>query len=80
LNVSLCLGIQIFVQTKDPSDFTEITRINYLNPEFKVNENQFTSLPDHSLVILDDFYFANSKNKQDKLEFLGVVNYYLRHH
>jgi hypothetical protein len=74
------LGIPTFVQTKEPADFHDLTHIQYLPPDFKVNEHQFATLPDHALVILDDFYFAQSNNKQEKLDFLGIVNYYLRHH
>jgi hypothetical protein len=68
------------VQTKDPSDFSEMNQINYLNSDFEINEKQFSLLPDNSLVILDDFYFTHINDKQTKVEFRGVVNYYLRHH
>jgi hypothetical protein len=74
------LGISIFVQTKDPSDFSEINQINYLNLDFEISEKNFYNIPDNSLVIVDDFYFSQANNKQTKVDFRGVVNYYLRHH
>jgi len=51
-----------------------------LETSFRINEKEFSVLPRDSFVILDDFYFSTVKNKQEKLDFLGVVNYTLRHH
>lgn len=53
-----------------------------MDPGFYVHENYFKLLPKNSIVILDDFSFTNSSNnqRQSKLDFLHVVNYYLRHH
>jgi len=43
-----------------------------------VTEKDFLALPNDSIVILDDFSLQNTK--QNKTEFLKVINYYLRHH
>jgi hypothetical protein len=75
----LFLGISIFVQTKDPEDFNDLPYIKYLEPSFKINDKEFADLPRNSFVIMDDFYFSTVNNKQEKLNFLGVVNYTLRH-
>jgi hypothetical protein len=74
------LGISVYVQTKDPEDFNDLPQIKYLEPNFKINEKAFAILPQDSFVILDDFYFSTVNSKQEKLDFLGVVNYTLRHH
>jgi hypothetical protein len=75
----LFLGISIFVHTKDPEDFNDLPYIKYLEPSFKINDKEFADLPRNSFVIMDDFYFSTVNNKQEKLNFLGVVNYTLRH-
>jgi hypothetical protein len=75
----LFLGISIFVHTKDPEDFNDLPTIKYLEPSFKINDKEFADLPRNSFVIMDDFYFSTVNNKQEKLNFLGVVNYTLRH-
>ena len=73
-------GVSVYVQTKDPEDFNDLPHITYLDHTFKINEKEFSKFPRESLIILDDFYFSTVKNKQEKLDFLGVVNYTLRHH
>jgi len=73
-------GVSVYVQTKDPEDFNDLPHITYLDHTFKINEKEFSEFPRDSLIILDDFYFSTVKNKQEKLDFLGVVNYTLRHH
>jgi hypothetical protein len=51
-----------------------------LSDNFSVQEIFFKQLPSGAFVVLDDFSFNQAKNKaQDKLEFLKIVNYYLRH-
>lgn len=73
--------LSICVQTKDEKDFSEHhNKIKFLSRDFSVDEDSFKStIPNGSLVILDDFSFQNI-TKQTKLQFLNVVNYYLRHH
>lgn len=53
-----------------------------MNPGFEINEKDFMSIPDNSIVICDDFFLSktNKNAKQSKFEFLHIVNYYLRHH
>lgn len=74
------LDVPVFIQTKECSDYAEIKHVNYLNSEFCVTENNFKDFPMYSFIILDDFSFKYANNKQDKLEFLKVVNYCLRHY
>lgn len=74
----------IYIQTKEESDYSTPSlphKINFLESSFVVHENYFKSLPKHSIVILDDFSFSNSATnlKQSKIDFLHVINYYLRH-
>jgi len=44
-----------------------------------VQEDDFLNIPSGSIVILDDYTFKYAHNKQEKMEFLKVVNYTLRH-
>ncbi len=70
----------VYIQSREPSDFSDINNIQYLSDEFSVQESYFKQLPTGAFVVLDDFSFKQAKNKaQDKLEFLKIVNYYLRH-
>lgn len=70
----------MYIQSQDPAEFAEISRIQYLSNEFAVQEEFFKTLPSGSFVVLDDFSFKNTnKKKQDKIEFLKIINYYLRH-
>jgi hypothetical protein len=70
----------VYIQSREPSDFSDINNIQYLSDNFSVQESFFKQLPSGAFVVLDDFSFNQAKNKaQDKLEFLKIVNYYLRH-
>ena len=71
--------INVFVQTEEPSDFTNIANISFLNPDFVVEESHFQNIPHNSIIILDDFSFK-VVNKETKQNFLKVCNYILRHH
>jgi len=71
---------KIYVQTGEPNDFVAIPQITYLSSDFVVHEENFSRLPHNSVVILDDFSFRTANNKQGKLDFYKVVNFYLRHH
>ena len=73
------LGISIYVQTAEPTDFENISRISFLPDNFTVDEDNFSTIPENSLVVLDDFAFKLANNKQAKVNFLRVVNYILRH-
>lgn len=66
------------MQTREHADYTN--RVQFLTPEFCVDELNFSTLPNGSLVILDDFSFKKANDKQAKADFLKIVNYYLRHH
>ena len=71
----------VFIHTRESSDFGELsTRIQSLPHEFSVDETSFAVIPSGSYVFLDDFAFSRSNNKNDKLSFNFVVNYFLRHH
>lgn len=79
--------VQVFVQSKDPSDFQSSslsTQVTFLDITFTVCEESFKQIPSNSIVVLDDFSFysqlSNQKEKQLKTNFLHIVNYYLRHH
>ena len=49
-----------------------------MEKNFTVTEENFKQIPMQSIVILDDFTLQPSK--QNKIDFLNVINYYLRHH
>ena len=75
------LATPVYVQSQDPAEFSEIARLQFLSPDFIVREECFKQLPSGSFVVLDDFSFKNfNKKQQDKIEFLKIINYYLRHH
>lgn len=48
-----------------------------MEKNFTVTEENFKQIPMQSIVILDDFTLQPSK--QNKIDFLNVINYYLRH-
>ena len=73
---SFIIDIALFVQTSEPSDFTN-SNINFLEPTFLVDETHFKLIPSNSLVILDDYTYDT--HKQKKGEFLKIINYNLRH-
>lgn len=72
-------GISLFIQTAEPSDFENMSRISFLEMDFTVDEKNFSVIPENSLVVLDDFAFRQANNKQSKLNFQKVTNYILRH-
>ena len=76
LNHFLLLAFSVFVQTDEKSDFVN-ERISFLEPSFMVDPQHFNSFPSNSCVILDDYVYNNKK--QQKLEFLKVINFILRH-
>ena len=76
----MLIGISVFIQTAEPSDFHTIVEKTFLDYDFSVNEHYFNPLPQNSIVILDDFSFKHVTNKQEKLAFLKVINFVLRHH
>jgi hypothetical protein len=70
----------VYIQTREPNDFDDIlTRINFLDLNFSIQEKHFERFPTGSFVFLDDFTFTSMK-KQEKIDFLTVTNYFLRHH
>ena len=77
--IYLILGISVYVQTAERSDFESVERITFLEADFIVDEDHFKLFPENSLVVLDDFSFKVSNVKQAKLNFLKVNNYVLRH-
>jgi len=69
----------LFVQTNQPSDFDPNLNISFLPFDFQVNNNSFKTIPANSIVVLDDFSFPSVKRQENKIEFLKVINYSLRH-
>jgi hypothetical protein len=65
----------VYVQTSDPADYSNVA-VNYLDADFMVHEEHFKTFPSESLIILDDFQL---RTKNDKANFLRVINYVLRH-
>ncbi len=79
-NLYLCpLGISVYIQTAGPTDFQNVSGISFLPANFTIDEDNFSSITENSLVVLDDFSFKLANNKQAKINFLKVVNYILRH-
>ena len=79
-NLYLCpLGISVYVQTAEPTDFQNVSGISFLPANFTIDEDNFSSITENSLVVLDDFSFKLANNKQAKINFLKVVNYILQH-
>jgi hypothetical protein len=68
----------VFLKTQEPADFAQIKKATYLDSSFSVNEECFKKLPKNSFVVMDDFSFV-SPSKQIKIDFLKVINFYLRH-
>ena len=65
----------MYVQTAGPSDFQNVSGISFLPANFTIDEDNFSSITEHSLVVLDDFSFKFVNKKQAKINFLKVVNY-----
>jgi hypothetical protein len=76
---SFSSGISVYIQTAEPTDFQNLSEITFLPADFTVDEDNFSSIPENSLVVLDDFAFKLANSKQAKVNFLRVVNYILRH-
>ena len=75
-NLYLCpLGIFMYVQTAEQTDFQNVSGISFLPANFTIDEDNFSSITEHSLVVLDDFSFKFVNKKQAKINFLKVVNY-----
>ena len=66
-----------FFQTAGPTDFQNVLGISFLPANFTIGEDNFSSITENSLVVLDDFSFKLANNKQAKINFLKVVNYIL---
>ena len=64
-----------FFQTAGPTDFQNVLGISFLPANFTIGEDNFSSITENSLVVLDDFSFKLANNKQAKINFLKVVNY-----
>jgi hypothetical protein len=62
-----------------PTDFQNVSGISFLPANFTIDEDNFLSITENSLGVLDDFSFKLANNKQSKINFLKVVNYILRH-
>jgi hypothetical protein len=67
----------VYVQTAGPTDFQNVSGISFLPANFTVDEDNFLSITENSLVVLDDFSFKLANNKQAKINFLKVANYIL---
>jgi hypothetical protein len=67
----------VYVQTAEPTDFQNVSGISFLPANFTIDEDNFSSITENSLVVLDDFSFKLANNKQAKINFLKVVNYIL---
>jgi hypothetical protein len=67
------------LQTAEPTDFQNVSGISFLPANFTIDKDNFLSITENSLVVLDDFSFKLANNKQAKINFLKVVNYILRH-
>ena len=69
----------MYVQTAGPSDFQNVSGISFLPANFPIDEDNFSSITENSLVVFEDFSFKLADNKQAKINFLKIVNYILRH-
>jgi hypothetical protein len=77
--IYLILGFTIYIQTREPNDYSNLNNVIYLETSFLINEENFNKLPRNSCVVLDDFAFVHT-NKKTKNDFLKVINFNLRHH
>jgi hypothetical protein len=69
----------VYIQTAGPTDFQNVSEISFLPANFTIDEDNFLSITENSLVVLDDFSFKLANNKQAEINLLKVVNYILRH-
>ena len=67
----------MYVQIAEPTDFQNISGISFLPANFTIDEDNFLSITENSLGVLDNFSFKLANNKQAKINFLKVVNYIL---
>ena len=67
----------MYVQTAEQTDFQNVSGISFLPANFTIDEDNFSCITENSLVVLDDFSFKLTNNKQAKINFLKVVNYIL---
>lgn len=75
----LLSDVTVYLQTKEPDDYQSLSSsFILLDVTFNVQKNSFDLIKSNSIVVLDDFSFTKV-NKQEKNDFLHVVNYYLRH-
>jgi len=68
-------NISVYVQTAGPTDFQNVSGISFLPANFTIDEDNFSSITENSLVVFDDFSFKLADNKQAKINFLKIVNY-----
>jgi hypothetical protein len=45
------------IQTAGPTDFQNVSGISFLPANFTIDEDNFSSITENSLVVLDDFSF-----------------------
>jgi hypothetical protein len=76
LNFFYSSDVPTYIQTREPGDFTALSRVRFLDPDFSLEESYFQNLPAGSYVFLDDFSFKPNSKKTD---FMWVVNFVLRH-
>ena len=75
---TLFLGISVYIQSKAQQDFSSLDNISFLEPDFTITPDNFKTIKSNSIVIFDDFSL-NNQYKQNKIDFLNVINYTLRH-
>jgi len=59
-----------FFDNLGPSDFQNVSGISFLPANFTIDEDNFSSITEHSLVVLDDFSFKFVNKKQAKSKLL----------
>jgi hypothetical protein len=76
------LDLGLYIHTREPSDFSNLTQVQFLNHDFRIEEDKFIkTIDNNSFVVLDDFTFDPTVPiKFAKNCFLQIVNRYLRHH
>lgn len=53
--------------------------MQFLDHSFSVHEDHFKQFTPNSFIVLDDFMFSKANSKQEKSDFLKVINFNLRH-
>ena len=51
----------MYVQRAEPTDFQNVSGISFLPANFTIDEDNFSSITENSLVVLDDFSFKFPK-------------------